>query len=132
MMKEHFDVVAALLLDGNRFLIAQRPAGKARELLWEFVGGKVELGESHEETLIRECLEEMGVTLSVGDLFMDVVYDYPDITVHLYLYYAQIVKGRIEKREHNDICWITKHEISQYDFCPADTEILACLQNSLD
>ena len=71
------EVVAALIWDGNRFMICQRPASKARALLWEFVGGKVEKGETKEQALVRECSEELNVTLSVGDAFMDVTHVYP-------------------------------------------------------
>ena len=77
------EVVAALIWQGDQFMICQRPAYKARGLLWEFVGGKVELGETKEQALIRECREELAVTLSVGDVFMDVIHEYPDLTVHL-------------------------------------------------
>ena len=129
MGKKITEVVAALIWDGNRFMICQRPAHKARALLWEFVGGKVEPGETKEQALIRECREELGVTLSVGEVFMDVVHTYPDITVHLTLFSAVIQSGIPQKLEHNDIRWITPEEIPQYDFCPADTEILQKLQN---
>jgi 8-oxo-dGTP diphosphatase len=118
------EVVAALIWDDDKFMICQRPAHKARGLLWEFVGGKVEAGESKEAALIRECQEELGVTLSVGDVFMEVVHEYPDITVRLTLIKATIAEGVPQKLEHNDICWITPAEIPQYDFCPADVEIL--------
>ena len=118
------EVVAALIWQGNKFMICQRPAHKARGLLWEFVGGKVEFGETKEQALIRECQEELAVTLSVGDVFMDVIHEYPDLTVHLTLFNATIAKGEPQKLEHNDIKWITPHEISGYDFCPADDEIL--------
>ena len=118
------EVVAALVWEGEKFMICQRPAHKARGLLWEFVGGKVEPGESREEALIRECREELAVTLSVGELFMDVVHEYPDLTVHLSLYHAAIDQGVPQKLEHNDIRWITPAEIPNYDFCPADVEIL--------
>ena len=118
------EVVAALVWEGDKFMICQRPAHKARGLLWEFVGGKVEPGESREEALIRECREELAVTLSVGELFMDVVHEYPDLTVHLSLYHAAIDRGVPQKLEHNDIRWITPAEIPNYDFCPADVEIL--------
>ena len=121
------EVVAALIRDNGKFMICQRPAHKARALLWEFVGGKVEPGETKEQALIRECQEELAITLSVGDVFMDVVHEYPDITVHLTLFNATISKGIPQKLEHNDIKWITPAEISQYDFCPADDEILAKL-----
>ena len=118
------EVVAALIWDGNRFMICQRPMTKARGMLWEFVGGKVEPGETKEQALIRECQEELAITLSVGEVFMDVTHEYPDITVHLTLFNAAIAEGIPQKLEHNDIRWITVGEIPQYDFCPADEAIL--------
>ena len=118
------EVVAALIWDNDKFMICQRPAHKARGLLWEFVGGKVEAGETKEAALIRECQEELAVTLSVGDVFMEVVHEYPDITVRLTLFNALIAEGSPQKLEHNDIRWITPAEIPQYNFCPADVEIL--------
>lgn len=118
------EVVAALIWDENRFMICQRPAHKARALLWEFVGGKVEPGESKEQALMRECREEIAVMLSVGSIFMDVVHEYPDITVHLTLYNATITEGSPKRLEHNDIKWITPRQIPHYNFCPADKEIL--------
>ena len=121
-------VVAALIWSNDKFMICQRPAHKARALLWEFVGGKVEPGETKEQALIRECQEELAVTLSVGDAFMEVVHEYPDITVRLTLFNATIAEGVPQKLEHNDIRWITPSEIPQYDFCPADVEILAKIQ----
>ena len=121
------EVVAALIWEGDKFMICQRPAHKARGLLWEFVGGKVEPGETKKQALIRECLEELAVTLSVGDKFMDVVHDYPDLTVHLTLFNATIAEGELQKLEHNDIQWITPNEIPNYEFCPADEEILKVL-----
>ena len=123
------EVVAALIWDGDKFMICQRPAHKARGLLWEFVGGKVEPGETKEEALIRECQEELDITLSVGEVFMDVVHEYPDLTVHLTLFNATIFEGVPQKLEHNDIRWITPAEIPEYDFCPADEEILVTIKN---
>ena len=118
------EVVAALIWDNNKFMICQRPADKARALLWEFVGGKVEPGETKEQALIRECREELAITLDVGEVFMDVIHEYPDITVHLTLFSATIADGIPQKLEHNDIRWITPAEIPNYEFCPADEEIL--------
>ena len=105
------EVVAALIWDGDRFLICQRPAHKARGLLWEFVGGKVEPGETKEDALIRECREELDITLSVGDVFMEVTHEYPDLTVHLTLFHARIAAGVPKKLEHVDLQWITPAEI---------------------
>ena len=123
------EVVAALIWDQDKFMICQRPAHKARGLLWEFVGGKVEPGETKEQALIRECREELAITLSVGNVFMDVIHEYPDLTVHLTLFNAIISEGIPQMLEHNDIRWITVEEIDQYDFCPADESILNRLKN---
>lgn len=117
-------VVAALIWKNDRFMICQRPRHKTRALEWEFVGGKVEKGETKEDALIRECREELDVTVCVGDVFMQVVHEYPDITVHLTLFNSEIVQGEPKMLEHNDIRWITPDEIPQYNFCPADKEIL--------
>ena len=130
MMQTATEVVAALLWNQDKFMICQRPAHKARGLLWEFVGGKVEPGETREQALIRECQEELVVTLDVGEVFMDVIHEYPDLTVHLTLFHAVIREGDPQKLEHNDICWITVDEIDQFAFCPADEEILIKLKQS--
>ena len=116
--------VAALIWDEDRFMICQRPAHKSRGLLWEFVGGKVEAGETKPQALIRECREELDIELKVNDLFMDVIHEYPDLLVHLTLFNSEIAEGEPKMLEHNDIKWITPAEIPEYDFCPADEEIL--------
>lgn len=117
------EVVAALIRDGEKILICQRPENKARGLLWEYVGGKVEPGETEEEALVRECKEELNITISVDNIFMDVTHKYPDITVHLTLFNAKIESGTITLNEHNAINWITPEEIPNYEFCPADEDI---------
>ena len=122
------EVAAALIWQNDRFMICQRPENKARGLLWEFVGGKVEKGETKEQALIRECREELAVTVAPRDIFMDVVHEYPDLTVHLTLFNALITDGVPQKLEHNDIQWITVGEIDNYAFCPADETILARLK----
>ena len=123
------EVVAALIWDKERFLICQRPANKARALLWEFVGGKVEAGESLQEALIRECREELSITVAVDDVFMDVIHEYPDITVHLTLFSSRIAEGVPSLLEHNDLRWICVDEIDNFDFCPADIDILKRLKD---
>ena len=124
-MMEIINVVAALVWDGDKFMICQRPAHKARGLLWEFVGGKVEKGESKADALVRECKEELDIIVEPRDIYMELVHEYPDITVRLTLYNAVIKEGEPKLLEHNDIKWITPDEIPQFDFCPADEEILA-------
>ena len=123
------DVVAALIWDGERFLACQRPANKARGLLWEFVGGKVEPGETPEAALIRECREELDITVEPKDVFMEVIHEYPDLTVRLILFNAVIAEGTPKALEHNDLRWITTQQIDELDFCPADEEILKKLRN---
>ncbi len=124
------DVVAALVVEDGKFMICQRPAHKARGLLWEFVGGKVEKGETKEQALIRECREELGVTVAPGEIYMEVDHVYPDITIHLTLYRATIVAGRPQRLEHADIRFILPADIPRYDFCPADASILARITDS--
>lgn len=118
------EVVAALIWEQGRFMICQRPAHKARGLLWEFVGGKVENGETKAEALVRECREELDVTVNVGEEYISLVHEYPDLTVALTLFNCSIAEGEPKMLEHNDIKWITPQEIEDYDFCPADEEIL--------
>ena len=118
------EVVAALIWDGDRFLACQRPANKARGLLWEFVGGKVEPGETREQALIRECREELAITVRVDDIFMEVTHEYPDLTVHLALFHAAIADGTPQMLEHNDLRWVTIQEMDELAFCPADEVIL--------
>lgn len=118
------EVVAALIWEQGRFLICQRPPHKARGLLWEFVGGKVEPGETRAQALVRECQEELAVMVTVGDIFMEVTHTYPDMTVHLTLFHASIAAGTPQMLEHHDMKWITAAEIPQYEFCPADRVIL--------
>lgn len=122
------EVVAALIRDTDRVLICQRPAHKARGMLWEFVGGKVEPGESREEALIRECREELAITISVGDIFTEVTHTYPDLTIHLTVFNAEIMAGVPRKLEHNDLRWITADELDRYAFCPADQSIVEKLR----
>ena len=118
------EVVAALILDGGKFLACQRPPHKARGLLWEFVGGKVEPGETREQALIRECREELAITVRVDDIFMEVTHEYPDLTVHLTLFHAAIADGTPQMLEHNDLRWVTIQEMDELAFCPADEVIL--------
>lgn len=108
-------------------MICQRPANKARPLLWEFVGGKVEAGETKEQALIRECKEELDIILSVGDVFTEIIHEYPDISIRLTVFNAKITEGTPKLIEHNDLRWITPDEIPQFEFCPADVGVVGIL-----
>ena len=124
------DVVAALIWRGDRFMICQRPANKARGLLWEFVGGKTEPGETLQEALIRECREELDILVAPADIFMELDHIYPDISIHLTLFNCTIAEGEPRLLEHNDLNWIRTSEIDDYEFCPADADILEVLKAS--
>ena len=124
------EVVAALIWKDNRFLICQRPAHKARGGLWEFVGGKVEPGEAMEAALVRECREELDITVSVGDIFTQVIHDYPDILIRLTLFHCTIAEGTPKLLEHQDFQWITPAQIPEFEFCPADKDILALIRKN--
>ena len=118
------EVVAALIWEKGKLMICQRPPHKASPMLWEFVGGKVEAGETREAALVRECREELDVTVSVGEVFCEVTHRYPDITVHLTLFDAKLEAGSPRLLEHNDLRWVTPEECRAYPFCPADVEII--------
>lgn len=118
------DVVAALIWEKDKFMICQRPATKARGLLWEFAGGKVEKGETPEAALIRECREELDVNVQVGRQFMQVIHEYPDILIRLTLFHCTIPEGFPKALEHEDIRWIHPRDMDRFEFCPADADIL--------
>ncbi len=122
------EVVAALIRQNDKFLICQRPAHQSHSLQWEFVGGKIEPGETPEQALVRECQEELAITVRVGSLFMEVTHTYPDKTIHLRLYNAEILAGTPQRIEPADIRWVTPAEALSYPFCEADTAILERLQ----
>lgn len=120
-------VTAAIIRDGDKFLICQRPKGKNCELLWEFPGGKIEPGETAEQCIIRECQEELGVTLRVIRKLTEVTHKYPDQTVHLQFFITEIESGKLIRKEHASFKWITPVEASEYSFCPADEQILTIM-----
>ncbi len=126
-MKKTLDVVAALIRRQNKILICQRPIGKARALLWEFVGGKVERGETPQQALVRECKEELDLTVEVGNEFCRVTHEYDDVIVYLTLFLCT-ARGEPKLLEHNDMKWVLPSEINLYEFCPADEEILTKIQ----
>lgn len=122
------EVVAALIWDQDKFMICQRPTSKPRPLMWEFVGGKLEPGETRPQALIRECQEELGITVGVGDVFTQVIHEYPDIHICLTLYNCTIDKGTPQLLEHHDMKWIHPSQIPDFQFCPADEDILDLIQ----
>lgn len=121
------EVAAALIVREGRFLICRRPEYKARGGLWEFPGGKTEAGESVFDAVVRECREELGVTIVPSRVVDEVTHTYPDITVRLSLVLAVIAEGEPMLLEHSALAWISPSDIPRYDFCPADYPMLSRL-----
>lgn len=124
VQKKPVDVVAALIWEKDKFLICQRPENKPRGLLWEFVGGKVEPGETLPQALSRECAEELAITVDVGSEFMQVIHTYPDILIRLTLFHCTISSGIPQMLEHRALRWIHPSQTDNFSFCPADADIL--------
>ena len=121
------EVAAALIVREGRFLICRRPEHKARGGLWEFPGGKTEARESVFDAVVRECREELGVTIVPSRVVDEVTHTYPDITVRLSLVLAVIAEGEPMLLEHSALAWISPSDIPRYDFCPADYPMLSRL-----
>ena len=121
------EVAAAMLTRGQTVLLCRRPEGKARALQWEFPGGKLEPGETGEQALARECREELGAEVRVGPRVDELVFDYPDLSVHLTLYQAEPLT---EPRalEHSALDWVGPAGLERYDLCPADRRFVPAVQ----
>ena len=117
-------VAAAIIQKDEKILICQRSAGGNCAFLWEFPGGKLEPNESLEECLIRECKEELEIEISVIDIFVETTYKYPEREIGFTFYEAAIIGGELKMNVHNDMQWVFPSELVQYQFCPADLEIV--------
>jgi len=126
--KPKITVVAALICKDGKFLVCRRPANKSRALLWEFVGGKVETGETKRQALARECMEELAIYVEVGGEYYHTTHEYDDVTVDLTLFCATITRGTPTLNEHVEMRWITPDQTDELDFCPADAPILQRLK----
>ena len=125
------DVVGAVIRDGDRILLAQRPEGKSQAGLWEFPGGKIEPGETPEEALIRECREELAVLIEEPRELTSVVHRYPEKTVHLILMQCRLARGEVPvPQEHQQVVWVPRDELAAMNLCPADRELLLELQTA--
>lgn len=122
-------VTAAILRRGDKILICQREKIGSCALLWEFPGGKQEEGETLAECLIRECQEELGVTIQVGDVFTETQYTYGDNQMHFTFFDSRIIEGELQRTVHRDIRWVRAEELGQYTFCPADVEVAGRLRS---
>jgi mutator protein MutT len=121
------DVTAAIIEKDGKILIAQRKKGKHLEGKWEFPGGKVESGETPEECLKRELLEEFGIEVEIRDLIGNSEFDYGDKHIRLLGYRAQHLSGEFQLHDHDDMKWIRLEEFAHYDFAPADLPLIDTL-----
>ncbi len=122
------DVVAAIIRDNQKILITQRFDNVHLPGLWEFPGGKVEPDESLTAALEREIREELGVTILVGDEFFSVVHDYTPKSVRLHFFNCSIIDGEPHPLEVADMRWVRPEELGQFEFPPADADLIAILR----
>lgn len=119
------EVVGAIIKDGDKYLIGQRPAQKSQGGLWEFMGGKIESGETPEEALKRECLEELALEIENERIIDSVVHEYPEKTIRLTLIECNPKNGSVPQAlEHQAIKWVTLEEMNTLEFAPADQELV--------
>jgi 8-oxo-dGTP diphosphatase len=125
---KHIEVVAAIIQREGAYLATQRGYGEF-EGMWEFPGGKIEFGESHEVALKREIQEELGVNIAIEELLCTTEYDYPSFLLTMHCYLCSIETGDIELREHKSARWLTPAEMGSVEWLPADKEIVDKLNN---
>ncbi len=119
------EVVGAIIKDGDRYLVGQRAANKSQGGLWEFMGGKIEPGETPEQALARECREELALEIEDEHIIDSVVHEYPEKTIRLTLISCSPKSGSIPKAlEHQQIRWVTRAEMDTMYFAPADRELI--------
>jgi len=122
--RQCIEVSAALIFRDGKLLIAQRHVGSHLGGLWEFPGGKREPDETFEQCLVRELREELGVEISVGELFEEVVHDYPEKTVRLKFFICRLARGEPQPLGCASVKWISKSELANHDFPAADARLL--------
>jgi len=120
-------VTAAIIRKRGEILICQRDASGDCAFLWEFPGGKLEEGETLENCLIRECKEELEIDIVVKDVFAKTTYQYPDREIVFTFFDAELISDKIKLNVHEDYKWVLPRELNNYNFCPADVEIVNSL-----
>lgn len=124
------NVTAAIIRQNNKILICQRPLTGNLPLLWEFPGGKLELGETMEECLIRECREELEVDIHVHDIFAVTEHVVKNKKIVITFFNSEIINGNLKNIVHNDIKWVEFNELGNYSFCPADHKVAEMLSQN--
>jgi 8-oxo-dGTP diphosphatase len=125
---KQIEVVAAIIQRDGAYFATQRGYGEF-EGMWEFPGGKIELGETHEMALKREIQEELGVDISIEELLCTTNYDYPSFHLTMHCYLCSIAAGKIELREHKSARWLTTETLDSVEWLPADKDVISRLNN---
>lgn len=127
MRPKRIEVSAALIFRSGKLLITQRHAGAHLGGLWEFPGGKRESGETFEQCLVREICEELGVEVSVGELFEEIAHTYPEKSVHLKFFICKLLQGEPQPLDCAAVKWVDKAELTDFNFPAADVQLLTKL-----
>ena len=130
MERKSIEVVAAILICDGRLFATRRGYGEWRGW-WEFHGGKIEPGESHQEALKREMYEELATDMEVKDLLVTVEYDYPKFHLRMHCYLCSVLSGGLTLLEHDDSRWLSKENLYSVDWLPADKAVLAAIEEIL-
>lgn len=125
--RKQVTVAAAIIVDGDKIFATQRGYGKFKDG-WEFPGGKVEQGETPQQAVKREIMEELDTEIEVGELFDTVEYDYPDFHLTMYCFFCTIISGDLVLKEHEAAKWLTKETLDSVDWLPADIDLIEKLK----
>ncbi len=123
-------VVAAVIRDGDKIFATQRGYGEYKDG-WEFPGGKIEEGETPQEALKREIFEELDTEIAVGDLIKTIEYDYPTFHLSMDCFWATVKSGHLELREAEAARWLSKEELDEVEWLPADLELVDKIREGL-
>ena len=125
------EVVAAIIMDGDKILATQRGYGDFKGG-WEFPGGKVEQNESREEALLREIREELDVEIAIKSYLTTVEYDYPNFHLTMHCYICEVISGELKLIEHEASSWLSSKELGTITWLPADVDVLEKVQKFMD
>ena len=126
-MAKTIRVVAAVIRKGDRIFATQRGYGEFKDG-WEFPGGKIESGETPQEALKREIMEELNTKIKVGDLIDTIEYDYPAFHLSMACFWAEVTAGPLELKEAEAAKWLTKDNIDSLNWLPADQELIPIIK----
>lgn len=125
-------VIKALNENSEPIIFAtQRGYGEFKDG-WEFPGGKIEPGETPQEAIRREIIEELDTKIAVGELIDTIEYDYPNFHLSMDCFWCKIVSGDLMLKEHEDARWLTKEQLNAVDWLPADRAIVRSIANTMD